>query len=77
VIRSVEAALAEVRAEAARQAQARGRMLDAGFPMAGFPSDRGLLRESIRQADLRLVHLSSREALAREWSAAEDEELIS
>jgi hypothetical protein len=61
VIRSVEAALAEVRAEAARQSRQHGRMLD-----------RSLLRESIRQADLRLVHLSSREALAREWSAAED-----
>jgi Fe-S-cluster containining protein len=66
VIRSVEAALAEVRAEAARQSRQHGRMLD-----------RSLLRESIRQADLRLVHLSSREALAREWSAAEDEDLIS
>jgi Fe-S-cluster containining protein len=62
VIRSVEAALAEVRAEA-RQARQHGRMLD-----------RSILRESIRQADLRLVHLASREALAREWSAAEDEE---
>jgi Fe-S-cluster containining protein len=66
VIRSVEAALAEVRAEAARQSRQHGRMLD-----------RSLLRESIRQADLRLVHLSSREALAREYSAAEDEDLIS
>jgi Fe-S-cluster containining protein len=62
VIRSVEAALAEVRAEA-RQARQHGRMLD-----------RSILRESIRQADLRLVHLASREALAREWSTAEDEE---
>ncbi len=66
VIRSVEAALTEVRAEAARQSRQHGRMLD-----------RSILRESIRQADLRLVHLASREALAREWSAAEDEELIS
>jgi Fe-S-cluster containining protein len=66
VIRSVEAALAEVRAEAARQSRQHGRMLD-----------RSILRESIRQADLRLVHLASREALAREWSAAEDEDAIS
>jgi hypothetical protein len=66
VIRSVEAALAEVRAEAARQVRQHGRMLD-----------RSILRESIRQADLRLVHLASREALAREWSAAEDEDVIS
>lgn len=66
VIRSVEAALAEVRAEAARQARLHGRMLD-----------RSILRESIRQADLRLVHLASREALARQWSAAEDEDVIS
>ncbi len=65
MIRSVEAALAEVRAEA-RQARQHGRMLD-----------RSILRESIRQADLRLVHLASREALAREWSKAEDEDLIS
>lgn len=60
VIRSVEAALAEVRAQA-RQARQHGRMLD-----------RSILRESIRQADLRLVHLASREALARAWSKAED-----
>jgi Fe-S-cluster containining protein len=66
VIRSVEAALAEVRAEAARQSRQHGRMLD-----------RSILRESIRQADLRLVHLASREALAREWSKAEDEDVIS
>lgn len=66
VIRSVEAALTEVRAEAARQSRRHGRMLD-----------RNILRESIRQADLRLVHLASREALARQWSAAEDEDLIS
>jgi Fe-S-cluster containining protein len=65
VIRSVEAALAEVRVEA-RQARQHGRMLD-----------RSILRESIRQADLRLVHLASREALARQWSAAEDEDVIS
>jgi hypothetical protein len=65
VIRSVEAALAEVRVQA-RQARQHGRMLD-----------RSILRESIRQADLRLVHLASREALAREWSAAEDEDVIS
>ena len=66
MIRSVEAALTEVRAEAARQSRQHGRMLD-----------RSILRESIRQADLRLVHLASREALAREWSAAEDEDVIS
>ena len=60
VLRSVAAALAVVRVEAARQGRRHGRMLD-----------RSLLRESVRQADLLLVHLSSREALARHWSAAE------
>lgn len=60
LLRSVAAALAIVRVEAARQGQRHGRMLD-----------RSRLRENVRQADLLLVHLSSREALARHWSAAE------
>jgi Fe-S-cluster containining protein len=63
LLRSVDAALAVVRVEAARHGQRHGRMLD-----------RSLLRESVRQADLLLVHLSSREALARHWSAAEVDE---
>jgi Fe-S-cluster containining protein len=63
LLRSVEAALAIVRVEAARHGRRHGRMLD-----------RSLLRESVRQADLLLVHLSSREALARQWSAAEAHE---
>lgn len=60
VLQSVEAALAVVRVEAARHVQRHGRMLD-----------RGLLRDSVRQADLLLVHLASRDALARQWSTAE------
>jgi hypothetical protein len=60
LLRSVEAALAIVRVEAARHGQQHRRMLD-----------RSLLHESVRQADLLLVHLSSREALARHWSAVE------
>jgi Fe-S-cluster containining protein len=60
VLRSVDAALAVLRVEAARQVRQHGRMLD-----------RALLRESIRQADLRVVHLAAPEALARLWSVAE------
>jgi Fe-S-cluster containining protein len=60
LMRSLEAALAVLRVEAARQTQAHGRMLD-----------RDLLREAFRQTDLLLLHLCSQETLARCWTAAE------
>jgi len=53
VLAGAFAALAGLRVEAARQCEASGRRLDAA-----------LLKEAIRQADLLLVHLASREALA-------------
>jgi len=62
VLRSLEAALALVRREADRAAEAAGRDLDAA-----------LLVDAIRAADLQLVHLADREALARAWSAAEED----
>jgi Fe-S-cluster containining protein len=62
VMRSLEAAVAVVRVEAARQTMAHGRMLD-----------RELLRAAFRRADLLLLHLCSQEALARRWSDAEVE----
>jgi len=61
VLASLSAALHVVRAEAARAA---GR--------AARPLDRALLIEAIRAADLLLVHVASRDALARAWSRAED-----
>jgi Fe-S-cluster containining protein len=60
VIRSLHAALAVLRVEAARQTQANGRMLD-----------RPLLREAFRQTDLLLIHLADQDALARNWAVAE------
>jgi len=53
VLAGAFAALAGVRVEAARQCEADGRRLDAA-----------LLKEAIRQADLLLVHLASREVMA-------------
>ena len=53
VLAGAFAALAVLRVEAARQCEANGRRLDAA-----------LLKEAIRQADLLLVHLASREVLA-------------
>lgn len=61
LVRSLEAALAVVRAEAGRVVAAAGRGLD-----------EALLVEAIRAADLRLLHLADRQALARDWSAAEN-----
>jgi len=60
IVRSLETALALVRAEAANATAAAGRDLD-----------EALLVEAIRSTDLQLVHLADREALAREWSGAE------
>lgn len=64
LVRSLDAALAVLRVEAARQTMASGRMLD-----------RNQMREAIRQADLLGLHLASRDALAARWSAAEREGL--
>jgi len=60
LVRSLHAALAVLRVEAARQTLAQGRMLD-----------QPLLREAFQRTDLLLVHLCSQEALARGWAAAE------
>jgi Fe-S-cluster containining protein len=60
LIRSLHAALAVLRLEAARQTHANGRMLEAR-----------LLREAFRQTDLLLIHLCAQETLARGWAAAE------
>jgi Fe-S-cluster containining protein len=60
LMRSLQAALAVLRVEAARQTLANGRMLD-----------QMLLREAFRRTDLLLVHLCAQETLARGWAAAE------
>lgn len=61
IVRGLEAALALVRVEAARQCRDTGRSLDAG-----------LLREAFRAADFLLNHLAVGEELAREWSEVEE-----
>jgi hypothetical protein len=60
IVRSLEAALALVRVEAARECRAAGRRLDAA-----------LLREAFRAADYLLNHLATGQALAELWSTAE------
>ena len=60
IVRSLEAALALVRVEAARQCGAADRRLDGD-----------LLREAFRAADYLLNHLATGEALAELWSSAE------
>jgi len=60
IVRGLEAALALVRVEAARQCR------DAGVPL-----DADLLKEAFRQADFILNHLAVGEDLAESWSAAE------
>jgi len=60
IVRGLEAALAVVRVEAARECRAADRQLDAG-----------LLREAFRSADYLLNHLATGEALAALWSTAE------
>jgi hypothetical protein len=62
VVRGLEAALALVRVEAARQCRNAGRPLDAD-----------LLREAIRFADFALNHLAVGEDLAEGWSRAEQD----
>jgi Fe-S-cluster containining protein len=61
IIRGLEAALALVRVEAARQCRNAARVLD-----------RELLLEAFRQADFALNHLAVGEDLARTWSVVED-----
>lgn len=62
VVRGLEAALALVRVEAARQCRDRGHRLDGG-----------LLKEAFRQADFTLNHLAVGEDLAEAWSVVEDQ----
>jgi hypothetical protein len=62
IVRGLEAALAVVRVEAARQCRNAGRPLDAA-----------LLKEAIRSADFLLNHLAVGEELAAVWSRAEEE----
>jgi hypothetical protein len=61
IVRGLDAALALLRVEAARQCRNAGR-----------PLDRELLIEAIRQADFLLNHLAVGEDLARAWSAVEE-----
>jgi Fe-S-cluster containining protein len=61
IVRGLEAALALVRVEAARQCRNAARLLD-----------RELLLEAFRQADFALNHLAVGEDLAKAWSAVED-----
>ena len=61
VVRGLEAALALVRVEAARQCRDQGRGLNAD-----------LLKEAFRQADFALNHLAVGEDLAEAWSQVED-----
>jgi hypothetical protein len=63
IVAGLDAALAVVRVEAARQCRDARRRLDAT-----------LLLEAIRRADFILNHLAVREELARAWSAVEDTE---
>jgi hypothetical protein len=60
VVRGLEAAIALVRVEAARQCRNAGRALD-----------RALLLEAFRDADFLLNHLAAGDALAESWSRAE------
>jgi hypothetical protein len=60
IVRGLEAALAVVRLEAARQCRNAGRDLDGD-----------LLRDAFRSADFILNHLAVGEDLADAWSAAE------
>jgi hypothetical protein len=61
IVRGLEAALALVRVEAARQCR------DASRPL-----DRELLLKAFRQADFALNHLAVGEDLAKAWSVVED-----
>jgi Fe-S-cluster containining protein len=61
IVRGLEAALALVRVESARQCRNSSR-----------PLDRELLLEAFRQSDFALNHLAVGEDLAKAWSAVED-----
>jgi hypothetical protein len=61
IVRGLEAALALVRVEAARQCRNAARVLN-----------RELLLEAFRQSDFALNHLAVGEDLAKAWSAVED-----
>jgi len=60
IVRGIDAALALVRVEAARQCR-----------NANAPLDAGRLKEAIRAADFLLNHLATGDALAEAWSSAE------
>jgi Fe-S-cluster containining protein len=60
IVRGLEAALALVRVEAARQCRDRG-----------IPLDADLLREAFRYADFSLNHLAAGDELADQWSKVE------
>ena len=60
IVRGLEAALALVRVEAARQCRDAGRALDAA-----------LLQEAFREADFALNHLAAGDELAEAWSKVE------
>ena len=60
IVRGLEAALALVRVEAARQCR-----------NAGAPLDAARLKEAIRAADFVLNHLATGDALAEAWSSVE------
>jgi hypothetical protein len=60
IVRGLDAALALVRVEAARQCRDSGRPLDAA-----------LLKEAFRQADFALNHLAAGDELAERWSKVE------
>ena len=62
IVRGVEAALAIVRVEAARQCR-----------NANAPLDADRLKEAIRAADFLLNHLATGDALAEAWSSVETE----
>jgi hypothetical protein len=61
IVRGLEAALAFVRVEAARECRNAGRVLDAG-----------LLTQAFRATDFVLNHIAVSETLARTWSRVED-----
>ncbi|MBI4887047.1 MAG: hypothetical protein HY824_08135 [Acidobacteria bacterium] len=61
IVRGLDAALAVVRVEAARQCRDAGGALDAA-----------LLREAFRSADFLLNHLAAGDALADSWATVED-----
>ena len=60
LMRALDASLAVLRLEAARQTLANGRMLD-----------QNLLREAFRKTDLLLIHWCDQDSLARVWATAE------